>query len=917
MAKLLFYLSLAKRVGQVNCLPEACKYLAHLPNNESDPAETLGEHMDLVLNYFERLCYDHDVETILERLIANLKVTQLRSDYLKLLFVEAIAFHDFGKVNENFQFLRMRNNKFRFNSKVSIKPPHGHSELGAFIFIVHHLENIDASEYTDEDKVWLSTVTLMFANSILLHHTSRIDKPPIERIKQTTLFNNIDAIETYLNNYGMQQPDVTKYYFNNIEAIKNQFESEYFDLWLLLRLNFSLLTSADYMATGHYMDKRGKDFYSSGTICNALRKRITENARKTEHYNSEAFRLSEILNYQFIHPIRKDGEGLNLNILRLEMAIEVIRTIRAKSDKHFFYLEAPTGGGKTNLSMLVTSELLDKNSELNKVFYVFPFTTLVTQTHIAIKKTLGINDEETALLHSKAGFQFKNGKSEEENDGLYGNEKVDYINNLFALYPIILLTHIRFFDILKSNHKETIYLMHRLANSIVVMDEMQSYSPSEWDKMLYFINNYSEIFNIRFVLMSATLPKIDKLKIPLENRPEFVELLPDPKRYFINSNFADRVNFNFGLLEGDREIPLDELATIVYEKSKSYADKHNSVHSIIEFIFKKAASDFYLEIEKIEEKLRFFDEILVLSGTILEPRRREVINYIKNTKNRSKNILLITTQVVEAGVDIDMDLGFKNISLIDSDEQLAGRVNRNLKKETCEVLLFKYNEPRVIYSKDLRWKVTKEFIPEEDQREILKNKDFNKLYNEVFKNIDKRNASDKIYTSDKAFEKYYENIQHLNFKEIHQSFKLIDQNNISVFVPINIPIEIPGPDLQDTIEYIFSKNELSFLEKADVWNYNDNYVDGESVWDLYTGILRRKKEDFISQKIDLKTMQGILGKFTFSIFDTPQMNLKLEPFCDHDKSLEKYLLLSRHSEVYSYSSGLMMREFDNPDHRIL
>lgn len=68
----------------------------------------------------------------------------------------------------------------------------------------------------------------------------------------------------------------------------------------------------------------------------------------------------------------------------------------------------------------------------------------------------------------------------------------------------------------------------------------------------------------------------------------------------------------------------------------------------------------------------FFDEVFLLSGTILEPRRREIINELKNPLSRKKNILLITTQVVEAGVDIDMDLGFKNISLIDSDEQLAG-----------------------------------------------------------------------------------------------------------------------------------------------------------------------------------------------------------------------------------------------------
>lgn len=56
-------------------------------------------------------------------------------------------------------------------------------------------------------------------------------------------------------------------------------------------------------------------------------------------------------------------------------------------------------------------------------------------------------------------------------------------------------------------------------------------------------------------------------------------------------------------------------------------------------------------------------------------QEKEIIDFIKNIHN--KNVLLVTTQVVEAGVDIDMDIGFKEKSLVDSDEQLAGRINRN------------------------------------------------------------------------------------------------------------------------------------------------------------------------------------------------------------------------------------------------
>ncbi len=94
-------------------------------------------------------------------------------------------------------------------------------------------------------------------------------------------------------------------------------------------------------------------------------------------------------------------------------------------------------------------------------------------------------------------------------------------------------------------------------------------------------------------------------------------------------------------------------------------------------INKKSTTELYNSINKLRDIFKF-DEIFILSGTILEPRRKEVINYLKDPKY--KKILLITTQVVEAGVDIDMDCGFKNISLLDSDNvdswQKCGALNR-------------------------------------------------------------------------------------------------------------------------------------------------------------------------------------------------------------------------------------------------
>lgn len=919
-------------------------FLAHLPYDPEGETETLAAHMKLVLGYFERICRENDLDIIVERLIAMLHPPSERAAiHAKTLFVEAVAFHDVGKVNPNFQAKKMKNGlkteagtlRFRYNPHaVDTQPAWGHSEIGAVLFTVHQAEEIGHADFSQAEKVFLTTLVVLLSDSILLHHASGLREVASE--DKTSVFEKAERFMDFLEMYNFHQPGVaTKVGLLKWNRMWEQmFSTKHLDapfaLFALLRLNFSLLTAADYLATGEYMNDRRVD--KMGFIGGELRSRMIRFARMDgEEYNAKAYKLAEQPDFEVKNPTKRSGD--NLNQLRTEMAVEVIRTVRANLKNHFFYLEAPTGGGKTNLSMLACAELLDANPDLTKVFYVFPFTTLITQTHAVIKKTLGLTDDEIALMHSRAGFQTKkrlpedgtsqnepDGRDEEEEDGFFGDEKNDFIDNLFAFFPVCLLTHIRFFDLLKSNRKEATYGMHRLANSIVIIDELQSYSPSEWDKVLFFIANYAPIFNMRFVLMSATLPKISDLDVGLENRPPFVDLLPEPHRYFTNPNFCKRVQFRFDLLEQTDKIELADLAQTVLEKSKTYAStaQHGSVYTIIEFIFKKAATEFEAEIKKLETSVgQFFDYVFVLSGTIIEPRRREVIHFLKNQKNRSKNVLLITTQVVEAGVDIDMDLGFKNVSLIDSDEQLAGRVNRNVLKDPCEVWLFNHNESRVIYGKDLRYKVTRdELAGSDDHREILKKKDFMRLYGPVLKKIDALNNKPLIENFNSS---YLPNVARLNFKDIHKDFKLIDSDNLSVFVPLRLPVKNQDLGASNlTVEGIFSESERDFLKKVAVWQDGDEQVDGAEVWRVYRNILGKdKKDNFLEQKIDVKTIQGILTKFTFSIFNSKGLRASLESFCNPEKGLEEYLYLSHHAQVYEYETGLHLDKLQDSENCII
>ena len=904
-------------------LVNAGTYFAHLAKKDVLlPKEKLEEHINLVNDYANVLTEQHQLDHIINKLITDCidRNGDKTSNYLKKLFINTIVFHDFGKINEHFQLNKMKNNLFK--EHVPNNSPIGstHSALGAYLYLTKHLNEI-VFEYNQDPR--LMTACIYLSYSIFKHHGSRFTDDTLS----TTNFDelqakyNFEEVSQFLSNYLIHfdyqiHPNILAIIGKNdwLKSNLKLVENNSFSLYALCRLNFSLLTASDYLATNEYMNQaplkefgvlsleRISEIYAHVTTTEWINE--TEGKR---NYNKAVF--EKIGNYRLQHPVVASGD--NLNILRTEMAIEVIRNIRSNKDQNLFYIEAPTGGGKTNLSALAALELLKLHKgKYNKVFYVFPFTTLITQTYKSLKETLFLNDNEMVELHSNAGMKVK----ENTEDDAYGNNKLNYINHLFVNYPFGFLSHIRFFDILKTNEKETNYLLHRLANSIVVIDELQSYNPEHWDKVIYFIKQYADKFNIKFILMSATLPKLDRLDVIKNQVQEFTYLLPNAKeKYFKNPNFAGRVAFNFDLFDR-KDLQLQEIADKLLFESAVYADKDfgkskplGSVYTIIEFIFKKTATEFYELIKRSD----FFDETLLLSGTILPHRRKEIINFLKNKNNRQKKILLVTTQVVEAGVDIDMDLGFKDRSLVDSDEQLAGRINRNVNKQGCSLFLFNYNKEAIIYGNDKRLELTRKFISRDTYQEILVNKDFDKLYDLVLNDRNEWNNREMAV----GFKDYEHKIKQLKYQSVHEQFKLIAQNNLSCFVPIAVPITVEGV-MKGHIDTVFTSSELLFLAKQQVYPNVNNEIEGAEVFEVYLNLIHNKQE-FIKQKTDKKILQGIIGKYVFSLFATNKIEQQIVLFSDEEKSEFGYKYIERWRDFYAVETGMRDSDFNSNETQFL
>ena len=883
-------------------LCNAHAYHGHSAYNDTVAPESLAEHMHRVMLYFGQLTQAHGLDAVADTLAREAVAGAVPAAehgrtaiHVKRLLVQAVWHHDFGKVNAAYQAHIQNAERPEFASVRHSFSSH-HAIISTYLFVVRELKVILTRE-PDTTQQTLAAALLAVAYPVERHHAPRLGDDLAQG--NTSLQGPAQALQAYLALFGTSLSSDDQQFVHELMgnghaetlAPLTTAQRPAFALYALVRLGFSLLTAADYYGTAHYYhgwdDARPYDDF--GLLTGELRERVIHNARTLQPYNKAVTSdLGSWLAQDPQQPRWQAASQKNLNDLRSRMAAEVVANVHQHAHERLFYLHAPTGGGKTNLSMLAAAELLATNPELTKIYYVFPFTTLITQTAQALRDTLGLTADEVVQLHSRADYARKEYADDPEPDARYGREHRTQLDNLFVNFPVCLLTHVRFVDVLKTSRKEANYLLHRLANSVVVLDELQSYDPRHWDKLAWLFEEYARTFNIRFVLMSATLPRLDELA---HVRVPFRELLPEARaRYFLNPNFGQRVRFDFSLETelptpdrkdaGGRQGFLTALVGKVKTRSEAWAvENRGQVRTVIEFIFKKTATAFYAEAHKTLPDYT----LLVLSGSILEPRRRAIINFLKNPPAECPKVLLITTQVVEAGVDIDMDLGFKDRSLLDSEEQLAGRVNRNATKTGSVLYLFRLDSAKLLYGHDRRYGVQESAAFQPLAEEILNTKDFDRLYREVMQQIDAWNAK----AGGVNLSTYQDYCRRLNFPAVDRELQLIEQETQTVFVPCEIGVytsifaggqwkQPEDSDFATEADFaafqrkhrLLTASQLQFLNSQDV-HITNGKLSGTAVFDLFVSLIKthgKNRDEKNIKRLNMKQLQGILALFTFSLF---------------------------------------------------
>ena len=305
-------------------------------------------------------------------------------------------------------------------------------------------------------------------------------------------------------------------------------------LYIYERIIFSILVACDFYATTEFRNKIEINEFGEIDDINTFYEEYKKTVvyKKIRKYEEDKYKKEKDLTTE------KD-----INILRTEMFLDAEKVLNEDKDSNIFFLEAPTGSGKSNVAMNLSFRLFEKDNNLKKIFYVYPFNTLVEQNIENLKKIYKEKNEifnKIAVINCLKPIKKEKKdweKEDKKNDDEYEYYEKTLLDRQFLNYPFILTTHVSLFNIMFGSLKEDVFAFHQLANSVIVLDEIQSYKNIIWTEIIYFLKAFSKILNIKVIIMSATLPNLNLLTIKNDSEDVLkntISLIKDREKYFSN-----------------------------------------------------------------------------------------------------------------------------------------------------------------------------------------------------------------------------------------------------------------------------------------------------------------------------------------------------------------------------------------------
>jgi len=696
------------------------------------PGELLSEHSkrvaELSLRRFKE--YNHNLNISLD-----VKKTTLED----LLYISSFS-HDFGKATSSFQeYIEAKNGE---KQRLKNHPETHHGLLSAIFtywLIKSYLEKKDIKS----KNPLCPFLPFLFFLMVKKHHGNLEDPINVELFSQQYDYlkkqisklekNEIEQLLSFLSkrikvNFSLSEfpSDIDKYVRNELKSqfksksIRKKFSNEFPDKiesYIVFQFFYSILLQSDKESV--VIEKRDKK-----------RPRISSDI--VRKFKKEKF-----------------GEPRSkIDQIREEIFIDSHRTINEIDlSQNIFSLNVPTGSGKTlsafSVALMLRERLTKEKGFTPRIVYSLPFTSIIDQNHEVFQEVLNYPSSDILLKHHHLSEIFYKSEGEDE----YGTNQSQFLIESWES-EIIVTTFIQLFHTLITNKNRSLKKFHKLANSIILLDEVQTIPIKYWILVRTILSTICDVFNTYVVLMTATQPRIFSKK-------EIIELVPQKVKYFGQLN---RVCLSFD----KKEYTLNDFKEItlrnIVDSNKSFLIVLNTINASLQLY------DFLIE-RGIDQNILFY-----LSTNIIPKHRTQRIKKIKDRKSRK---IIISTQMVEAGVDIDIENVWRDFGPLDSINQICGRCNRNFGNRLGNVKIFQLkNEESNYFYKYIYGDSPLSLI---ETINFFKGKiSFNE--NEFLKNIDNYYQKIEKNMSNFVSEDIIENVKKLRFDKISR-FRLIENED--------------------------------------------------------------------------------------------------------------------------------------------
>ena len=401
-----------------------------------------------------------------------------------------------------------------------------------------------------------------------------------------------------------------------------------------------------------------------------------------------------------------------------------------RKERGIFQLTVPTGGGKTIASLAFALQHAVEN-QMDRVIYVIPYTSIIEQNAEVFRKILG----EQNVLENHYNVDYES--TEELKPMQLASENWDK--------PVVVTTNVQFFESLFANKSSKCRKLHNIANSVIIFDEAQMLPTDYLKPCIAVMEELAANFLSSIVLCTATQPALSPF---FQREMPVTELCPRVEEQF---RFFERVTFqNVGTISEDELI----------EKLQ----KEEQALCIVNT--KKRAQRLYQKMKG--------EGVFHLSTAMYPKHRRRVLDKIRQLVKDGKRCILISTSLVEAGVDLDFCTVYRQLAGVDSMIQAAGRCNREGKRAAQDsfAYLFQFEEKEYVPGQQLQIDVSKMLLSEGEDISSLHGieKYFEALYHFRGESLDKK----------KIFEEFKD--KRYNFAKAAKEFKLIEENTLTVFI---------------------------------------------------------------------------------------------------------------------------------------